>query len=427
MISVQNHLLRLNGNRFFLLAIVSIFLFLGACSPKTRVLKSPDVSGGNVGGTLPKEEQPEIEDREASVDDIRKIEAEKNTVALVLPFQLDKLVPSSLSKEDVSRSAIALDFYQGFQFGLDELAQKGRSFSLHVVDSRDNASYNQSIAQSEAVTNAALIVGPVFPKEITAFGTHQPNKNVLQVNPLAATKALEFNLPNLVSLTPSINVHTKAVAERVARDYKTGDVVIIYNTADNDGRQFLDGFISELKTANPTVQVRSVSSIPQLNEQLTLTGTNLVVAGTTDKFQLRSFISNLESKSVEEFYMFRVYGHPLWDRIDFSVYNHFSDFQPVITTESHLKGWARSVKEFKDQYYTLYGVQPSDHSYKGYDAARYFGNLLAKYGDNYRDYITKEKFEGLFSTYAFDYNQGWGFVNQAVSFKSYQGASFQLN
>src|SRR5690606_35286145 len=91
---------------------------------------------------------------------------------------------------------------------------------------------------------------------------------------------------------------------------------------------------------------------------LTLTGTNLVVAGTTDKFQLRSFISNLESKSVEEFYMFRVYGHPLWDRIDFSVYNHFSDFQPVITTESHLKGWARSVKEFKDQYYTLYGVQP---------------------------------------------------------------------
>src|SRR5690606_36705431 len=142
---------------------------------------------------------------------------------------------------------------------------------------------------SEAVTNAALIVGPVFPKEITAFGTQQPNKNVLQVNPLAATKALEFSLPNLVSLTPSINVHTKAVAERVARDYKTGDVVIIYNTADNDGRQFLHGFIFELKTVNPTVQVCSVSSIPQSNEQRTLTRTKLLVAGTMVKFQLRSF------------------------------------------------------------------------------------------------------------------------------------------
>src|SRR5690606_2016676 len=107
--------------------------------------------------------------------------------------------------------------------------------------------------------------------------------------------------------------------------------------------------------------------------------------------------------------------------------NHFSDVQPVITRESHLKRWEKGGKEFKDKYNTLYGVQPSDHSYKGYDAARYFGNLLAKYGDNYRDCIIKDEPEGLFSIYAFDYDQGWGFVNQAVSFKSYQGASFQLN
>src|SRR5690606_10662751 len=273
-------------------------------------------------------------------------------------------------------SAIALDFYQGFQLGLDELAQKGRSFSLHVVDSRDNEIRNQSIAKSEEIANAALIIGPVFPKEITTFGTHRLNKSVLQVNPLAATKAQAFNSPYLVSLTTSIDVDTKAIAARVARDYNTGDIVIIYNTSDNDGRQSLNGFLSELKKANSSVQVRSVSSIPQLNQEISLTGTNLVVAGTTDRFQLRSFLSNLEIKSSEEFYMFRVYGHPLWDRIDFSIYERFGDFQPVITTESHMKTWARGAKEFKDQYYSLYGVNPSDYSYKGYDAAKYFGNLL---------------------------------------------------
>lgn len=426
MISVQSHQLRSSGNRLLFVLILGLFLFLGACSPKTRVLKSPDHSGGNIGSTLPKEEGPEIEDEEEKVEDVRRAEAARNSVALVLPFQLDRISPQALSKEDVNRSAIALDFYQGFQLGLDELAQKGRSFSLHVVDSRDNEIRNQSIAKSEEIANAALIIGPVFPKEITTFGTHRLNKSVLQVNPLAATKAQEFNLPNLVSLTPSIDVHTKAMAARVARDYKTGDVVIIYNTSDNDGRQFLNGFLSELKKANSSVQVRSVSSIPQLNQEISLTGTNLVVAGTTDRFQLRSFLSNLEIKSSEEFYMFRVYGHPLWDRIDFSIYERFGDFQPVITTESHMKTWARGAKEFKDQYYSLYGVNPSDYSYKGYDAAKYFGNLLAKYGDDYPEYITKEKFEGLFSTYSFDYNESWGFVNNAVSFKSYQGSSFQL-
>ncbi|MBD1421485.1 hypothetical protein H8B21_07890 [Sphingobacterium chuzhouense] len=417
----------MNGNkRLFVWALI-LLLFLGACSPKTRVLKSPDQGSGNIGGTVPKEEKPETVDKETTVEDARKAEAARNSVALILPFQLDRISPHTLSKEDVNRSAIALDFYQGFQLGLDELAQKGRSFSLNVIDSRDNEVHNQSVAKSEEVSNAALIVGPVFPKEITTFGTHLLNKNVLQVNPLAATRAREFNLPNLVSLTPSIDVHTKAMAERVGQDYKTGDVVIIYNTSDNDGRQFLSGFLSELKKANPSVQVRSVSSIPQLNEEISLTGTNLIVAGTTDKFQLRSFVSNLEAKSSEEFYMFRVYGHPLWDRIDFSIYERFGDFRPVITSESHLKSWTRGTKEFKDKYYSLYSVNPSDYSYKGYDAARYFGNLLAKYGDNYSEHITKEKFEGLFSTYAFDYNEAWGFVNNTVSFKSYQGSSFQLN
>lgn len=427
MISVQNHRLRLNGNRQLFLWVVGLLLFLGACSPKTRVLKSPGHSAGDVGSTIPKEEKTETVDKETKVEEALKAEAARNSVALLLPFQLDKISPHMLSKEDISRSAIALDFYQGFQLGLDELAETGRSFSLNVIDSRDNAARNQTVAKSEEVSNAALIIGPVFPKEITTFGTHLSNKAVLQVNPLAATKAREFGLPNLVSLTPSIDIHTRAMAKRVAQDYRTGDVVLIYNTSDNDGRQFLNGFLSELKKANPSVQVRSVSSISQLNEEISLTGTNLVVAGTTDRFQLRSFVSNLESKSSEEYYMFRVYGHPLWDRIDFSIYERFGDFRPVITTESHLIASGRGAKAFQDNYYSLYGVTPSDHSYKGYDAARYFGNLLAKYGDTYAEHITKEKFKGLFSTYAFDYNNTWGYVNNAVSFKSYQGSSFQLD
>ena len=427
MISVQNHPQQLSGNRRILIWAFSFIMLLGACSPRTTVLRSPDHRGGNVGGSVSKDDHTATSDKEKIAEDARKAEAARNSVALILPFQLDKVAPRDLSKEDINRSAIALDFYQGFQLGLDEWAQKGRSFSLNVIDSRDNEVYNRSIAKSDDVSNAALVVGPVFPKEITAFGMHHANKHVLQVNPLAASKARDFNMPNLVSLTPSINVHSKAMAERVAKDYKRGDVVIIYNTSDNDSRQFLDGFLSELKRANSAVEVRSVSSIAQLNDEISLTGTNLLVAGTTDRFQLRSFVSNLETKSAEEFYTFRVYGHPLWDRIDFSIYQRFSDFRPVITSESHLQTATRTAKEFRDKYYDLYSIQPSDYSYKGYDAARYFGGLLAKYGDDYPEHIVKESFDGLFSAYSFDFNDEWGFVNRAVSFKTYKGSSFQLN
>ncbi|MFD1770031.1 ABC transporter substrate-binding protein [Sphingobacterium suaedae] len=427
MTSVQNHQQQLSGNKLFL--ALGIALTLGACSPKVGVLKSPDHRGGNIGSTTTStDKQSSKKESETTKEAVtKKKELLENSISLVLPFQLDRLTPHVLSKEDVKRSAIALDFYQGFQLGLDELAKQGKSFSLNVIDSRDNETQSMMIAKSEDIAGSNLIVGPVYPKEISAFGTGLSDKGVLQINPLAASKASEFNLPNLVSLTPSIDVHTKAMATRVAKDYSVGDAIIIYNTSDNDGRQFLSGFISELKRVKPSIQVISVSSVAQLNDALTVSGTNRVVAGTTDKYQLRTLLNGLDKKTSETYVTINLYGHPLWDRIDFSSYTNFANFNPVISAESHLKNWANDVKRFKNSYYTLFGVNPSDHSYKGYDAAKYFGGLLAKYGNSYPEYITKEQFVGLFSSYDFDRNEQWGYINHAVSFKVYKGGGFQLN
>ncbi len=426
MISVQNHQQRLSGSK--LLLAVGFILTLGACSPKTTgVLRSPDHRGGNVGAVSQKEEKPEEKKTEETIYEAKKAEALRNSIALVLPFQLDRVSPSTLSKEDIDRSAVALDFYQGFQLGLDQLSKEGKSFTLRIIDSRDDEAQNSNIAKSEEVANAAIIVGPVYPKEIRTFGANLSNKNILQINPLAASRASDFNLPNLVSLTPSINVHTKAMATKVAKDCGANDVIIIYNTSDNDGRQFINGFSTELKRLKPNIQVRSVSNIEQMNEALVTTGKNLLVIGTTDKFQLRVFLNNLDSKMVENNYSFHIYGHPLWDRIDFSAYGNFASYSPVISVESHMKPTSSEAVAFKDLYYSLYGVNPSDHSYKGYDAARYFGSLLAKYGENYAKHITDETFDGLFSSYRFEYNSAYGYVNSLVSYKVYRGSSFQLN
>ncbi len=424
MISVQNRLQRLSGNK--LLVALACTLTLGACSPKVGVLRSPD-HRGRTGTTVTPENKtdvPTVEEKEKEEEVKLDIQ---NNIALVLPFQLDKLNPSALSKEDIRRSAVALDFYQGFQLGLDELAEQGTVFGLNVIDSKDDPSSNVMIAQSENVSQASLIVGPVYPKEIQAFGAHLSNKNILQINPLAATKASTFNLANLVSLTPSIDTHTKAIAERVADDFKSGDVVIVYNTSDNNSRQFLSGFANEIRDINPAITLVSVSSVNQLNEQLSTTGGNLIVAGTTDKFQLRTFLDNLEKKTLENFYTFKIYGHPLWDRIDFSMYAGFSSFKPTITSEDHLTSWNAEVKKIKDKYYSLYGVNPSDHSYKGYDAAKYFGKLLDKYGADYSSKLGQEEYKGIFSSYKFEFNESEGFVNQSVSYKTYRGSGFELN
>lgn len=407
-------------------------LAIASCAPKGGTLRSPDYKG-NVGSNSSNTSAEEIANKEESVDKAGNPISEKSSahkkfvgrnISLVLPFQLN-VNAIALGESDVKRAALALDFYQGFQMGLNELAKKGANFYLNVLDSKDNDFQNATLAQSDKVKESSLIVGPIYPKEIRSFGSNLTNKEVLQINPLAASMPTEFNLPNLVSLTPPIRAHMSAIALEVAKQYGPGDVILLYNTADTDGKQFLSGMLSAIKQSKPTVEIYAVSSVTQLNEKLSSTGNNIIVTGTTDKFQIKTLLSNLENKATESYYTFKLFGHPLWARYDFDVYTNFSNYIPTITSESHLKPWHNKVKEFKTKYFEQYGVNPSDNSYKGYDAATYFGGLINKYNTgNIQEHLLVENFTGIFSSYKFKYNAAWGYGNEAVTFQVYDGKSF---
>lgn len=430
MTSVQNHQQQLSGNRklkkSYITYALTILLGVTACTPRSTVLRAPG-SIGQVSGTENNTAQNNTENQASEKENSAKAKkiAVERTIALLLPFQLDNISGTGVEEKDVKRSALALDFYQGFELGLRALNNK--TFNLKVIDSKDNTYYNSTLASSEEIANSGIIIGPVYPIEIKAFGNNLADKNKLIVNPLAASPASEFGLNNLVTVTPSIKSHSKGIATRVASDHLTGDVIIIYQASDNDSRQFLDGMSSAVKAANPQANIVSVSTLAQLNEKLSTTGTNQIISGTTDKTNLNNLISNLSKKSSESFYSIRLYGHPLWDRFDFGTHSNFYNLRPIITAESNLKSWTNQARNFRDLYKQEFGVFPSDQSYKGYDIAQYFGKMMDKHGaENLKSKLESESYTGLYNSYKFVYNENWGFTNEAVSYKEYIHGSFQL-
>src|SRR5690606_23603717 len=98
----------------------------------------------------------------------------------------------------------------------------------------------------------------------------------------------------------------------------------------------------------------------------------------------RSLVNSLDDQ-VEEGNSIRLYGHPLWSRIDFKPYDNFYRMNPTITAESHLKVWSADVQSFQKNYRATFKIDPSDYAYKGYDAGKYFANLLNKYGPEYAE------------------------------------------
>ncbi|MCL7986749.1 hypothetical protein M8998_02225 [Sphingobacterium sp. lm-10] len=415
----------------YLIGFFAALIAVSSCSPKTTtgVLRSPGQKTGRVDGTRDQAEavrEDKSRDLEEPVSEKAKLYA-GGTIALILPFQLDRVASSAVSEEDVKRSALALDFYQGFQMGLQQIAKSNKRVELQVLDSRDNAGHNANLARSQEVKDAMLIVGPIYPAEIKSFSAAMMNSNnrVLQVNPLAATMPTEFNLPNLVSVTPPISIHMRAVSAELAKNYKNGDVVVIYNSANSDHQQFIQGFPDDIKERLPYAEVLSVSSPSELNERLTSGVVYHIISGTTDRNQLKAMLNVMDERSLSDNMEFRLYGHPLWSRVDFSSYSNFTFYRPVITSESHLNPLSNATRSFQSAYKNAYGIEPSDHAYKGFDSGTYFGNLLQKYGNDYAEYINKETFDGLYSSYKFNRNDRWGYVNFGVSLMEYRFGKFQ--
>ena len=416
MTSVQNRRLRLNGSSCWI--AVALVLLVAACTPKARVLRGA--------GTTPPPKKEEPAAQKDKTDEAAKDtrEADVKNIALLLPFELNKANPHAPSTEDIKRAALALDFYQGFKLGLDALAEKGTNFKLDVIDTRDDVAESTRIAKLEEVQQAALVVGPVYPKEIQVFGFNASLSDALQVSPLAASMPSEFNLPNLVTVTAPVIAHVQALAAKIAEQYHPGDAVIFYQTQDAASRQFLSPLRAEIAKLKKNIQVVDVTDEASLESSVHLDGKNLIVLATTNKYQISPILAHLRRLHDELSYEIQLFGHPNWSKLEFDESDGLASFRTIITSSYFVDKSRTEVRRFDDQYRREYGLAPTEFAYKGYDAAYYFGGLLAKYGNGYKEYITKSEYRGLHNAFVFEYNPNWGYVNNAVSLLQYRSGTF---
>lgn len=416
MILVRNRRPRLSGNKFF--AIVTlVFIAAGACTPRAKVLRpdsTPD-EGPDTPVAIP---EPE------SSDEIP--EAEIQRIVLLLPFELNRSAGDHQSDADVKRAALALDFYQGFEIGLEKQTEEGHNFRLDVLDSRDDEQEVARLSGFDAVQDARLVVGPIFPKGISAFAASAglEDKGVLQVSPLAATMPTEFNIPNLVSMTPPIMTHVRALAARIAEVYRTGDVVLLYRTDEAASQQFIPALKEELRRLDEDMSIGEVDGEEQLLEQLRTNANNLLVCGSTNRFRVVTIVDQLRQQVDDAGYRIKLFGHPNWARMPFSSGIGLERMQTEISSSYYIDAGSAAVREFEQRYRSEFGVEPTDFSYKGYDAGRFFGELLALHGESYGQHLLGSEFRGLHNAFEFQYDPRWGYVNAAIHFLEFRNGAF---
>jgi ABC-type branched-subunit amino acid transport system substrate-binding protein len=403
MISVQNHLPLLSGNKWLL--YLWITLVVAACSPKVQPVQAP----------VKPAEKPVVKAPEPPVKAAPKVA----TIALLLPFELDYL-KTGYSTTALKQANIAVDYYQGFKMALDSLTAQGYNYKLLVYDTRDLPSQSHSLAYNPEIRASDLIVGPIFPEGLKAFTSVLTSARKPILSPLAASAPSKFKNQNLVTAMPPLEYHAWAAADYIVNDIKAKKVFILKSgySVDNE-------YINPFKKGTDSLSKKRVKTITHtvvrgnlntLVPQLSLTDQNVFVVPSTDQAFLMVTLRTLDSLSKK--YPITVFGHPNWEEASYLKAELLQGLKTHITSSNNIDYKAEPTLEFTRNYRKTFKAEASEYSIKGFDEGLYFGGLLGKDNDGLKN-LGQNEFTGLHNSFRFVKKPGLGWINTHVNVLKY--------
>ncbi|SDG95522.1 hypothetical protein SAMN05421827_113125 [Pedobacter terrae] len=386
--------------------LVLFTIVLGACSPKIRT---------------PKPEKDKPVEKEKPVDKKPVKKFSQASVSLLVPFKLDELNLKTATKAEIEKYAMPIDFYQGFKLGLDSAAAQGLNFKLNVFDTEDDNAHISLLYKNERFKQSNLIIGPVFPAGLKFISNYAKENNAIIVSPLAASEPTEFNNPNLVSIVNNIGLHGKKIATYITKNYNSANTIVVFiNPKKTEDEAFAAPIRNYLRTNSKFVIQEYASSYAFETKMIKGKQYAVVLTSSDRAFVLPTIEKLYKLKHLKTGgYNISLFGHPNWVKQNYPV-DKLQDMNTIISSSYKIDYKNSNVITFIKKYRYRYGFEPGEYAFKGFDIGYYFGRLLVTHGEDYRDYIVKDKYKGLHNNFSFIRDEKLGYINTSLMLLKYK-------
>jgi ABC-type branched-subunit amino acid transport system substrate-binding protein len=409
MISVQNHLLPLSGNKWLL--FFSTALILGACSPKVRPVSAPVKQTEKL--SKPIEKPP-----------VKSPVTKAKVISMILPMGLDHVKPRSYSSAGLNQANMSVEYYQGFKLALDSLAAEGANFKLQLFDSKDDASASHSLAYNPQIRTSDFVVGPVFPDGMKPFATIMGTR-VPILSPLSPASPATISSRNLITVIPPLEYHAYGAAQYINDKINPKKIFILRSgfSQENDYVVNFKKAIDSLSKNRIKVVIVTISrgKLDGLIPQLSKTERNIFVIPATDQSFLGVTLRSLDALNKQ--YPVMLFGHPSWEKFSFLKADVLQRLKTHITSADKVNYKQEATIAFLRNYRKAYHVEPTDYAIKGFDEGLYFGRQLLA-DDNGMIALDKTDFTGIHNSFHFVKKPGLGWVNAHVNILMY--TNFEL-
>lgn len=339
-----------------------------------------------------------------------------STLAVLTPkkeVNATLVLPLTSSEGKPNRNNI--DFYCGTLLAVYDLGNEGIDCKLNVYDIMDN----KSQMNIETISNSDMVIGPISTADLTRIFHAVPKAHAV-ISPLdQRAEKLTNEHPNMIQIPTPASAQYKDLVRWMEEEYREGDRVLMIS--EKAARQNnLTGPIKEvLDSSALAYQVFSYSILEgrdvttPLTELMTPEGTNRVVIASESEAFVNDVVRNL-NLLIRENLDVVLYSPSKIRSFDTIEVENLHNLSTHVSLTYYIDYNAPEVMDFLLKYRAFFNTEPSQFAYQGYDIAKFCMEMCAKYGDEWKEKMTKVEKKMLQSTFALKKEPFKGYINNGV-------------
>lgn len=326
-------------------------------------------------------------------------------ISLALPFKANG---KSSSKNN-------MDFYSGVLVAAREAEDDGIELHLNVIDTA-----NDSIGINVmALRESDVIIGPISSRDISSIHALTSGACPL-VSPLdQRAESLVAQSRRLIQAPTSQYVQYSDIADWIKEDLEPGDKVIVIS--EKGARQSDSGktMVSVVNSKGigytmfsySILEGRNIKNV--LKSKMTETGVNRVIVASESEAFVNDAVRNL-NLIVHDKYNVVLYAPSKIRSFETIEIDNLHNTSLHASLSYSIDYDSEEVREFIAKYRALFGTEPTQFAFQGYDLTKYFSRVIVKYGDLWYEHLEGEDAEMLQSKMSFKANSYGSYTNNGT-------------
>lgn len=341
-------------------------------------------------------------------------------VAVMLPFNLDKVIKTDTSNNAAARIKkdnvlqISLDFYSGVLMAVDSAKTLGISTNLRTYDTQQNSGKVHAIINSHDFSDVDVVIGPLLQSTVEAAASALKYQNVPVISPL--TKKQVGYLGNFLQARPSDEMLSDAMISYISENADDKNIVIIADAASAAKKQELMSFFPSARLVNPKegsfIDQEELSAalvedqpnwiILEANKIGVISNTTSYLNSLADKYRITLFTTSKNNSFDSD----NVSNNHL-SKLNF----HFPSVDRVYSPENNAA--------FIKKYLKKYGVVPNRYTIRGFDVTYDILLRLASADDLYSSISENGTTQYVENKFDYEVKPTGGYQNKAVYILAY--------